>query len=374
VPRSVTLKEVAERAGVSISAASCALNNSRGTRVGAARRALIEQVAADLGYHPNSHAQSLVTGRSSTVAVASGHVGDQHYARMLQRTHEIAGEPNLGVLHLPTPMTVPPAQLLRERRAFVLLLTSEADVTAEVRSLMGRDQVVVVACPLWAPPPEGVLCAYWLDHEGYRLALEHIHGLGHRHVAFLGGLWGAHKHELFLAEARRLDLDGVVVTTEAEAFHESMAMGAEMMRRVLSMRPRPTAVFARNDDFAIGALHAAALAGVRVPDEISVIGNMDFPVAPFCNPALTSVDTPFVECVEHVLLAALDALADGGAASPSAGVRQVRHPPRRARELRPGPSAGRQAGGGSLAWRRVRPSRMAQPDDRAPSLRGQEVR
>jgi len=139
-----------------------------------------------------------------------------------------------------------------------------------------------------------------------RRALEHLVGLGHGRVAYLGGLGGDSKQLAFEQACADLSLDGVVIAGAGEA--DRLAAGAAMARQVLKLRERPTALVARNDDFAIGALHALREAGLILPGDMSVIGYDDTPGAGYAAPPLTSVRTPGEEALQALLPPALAAL------------------------------------------------------------------
>lgn len=203
---------------------------------------------------------------------------------------------------------------LSERRADVAVCVDVVDAADELASWTAADHQQVLAIgPVERNPPEDVACAYWSDAEGIRAALQHLKELGHRDVAFLAGDHVSEKERVFDALTDSLDLQAFTVRSDQE--HDMLAAGALMARRLLELRPRPTAVLARNDEFAIGALHALREARVRVRDELSIVGFNDISNAAYTYPSLTTVRTPLVECVPQLLPIALqEASAMGGEA------------------------------------------------------------
>jgi LacI family transcriptional regulator len=132
------------------------------------------------------------------------------------------------------------------------------------------------------------------DRLGGREAARHLAELGHTRIAFVSGpptFRSSHERRSGFEEAleeRGLSLAKGYAVEGAYTFES----GIEAGRKLLAMEPRPTAVFAGNDEMAAGVLHAARQLGVRVPEDISVIGFDDFQIASRLWPQLTTVRTP----------------------------------------------------------------------------------
>jgi DNA-binding LacI/PurR family transcriptional regulator len=147
-----------------------------------------------------------------------------------------------------------------------------------------------------------------------RLLLEHLAAHGHRRVAYLGGVRAAcdSKRLAFEGECAALGLHGHSVWIDDET--DRRGAGAAMAQAALRRQPRPTALVARNDAFALGAILALQEVGLAVPRDMSVTGYHDGPEAFYCRPALTSVRTPELRGVAAILPAAFAALKDGASA------------------------------------------------------------
>jgi len=181
-------------------------------------------------------------------------------------------------------------------------------VDALARATVGSGQRLVAVGPMGYAPPVKVMSAYWDDRRGMGKAVDYLAGLGHRHVAFLAGCAARYKERAFAEAAGELGME--VSTVDVADETDQLAAGADMARRVLELDPRPTAIVARNDQFAIGAISALHAAGVRIPEDISLVGYNDTPMAAYTTPSLTTVRTPVVECAEAVLDSALRSLQD----------------------------------------------------------------
>jgi LacI family transcriptional regulator len=276
--------------------------------VSATTAAKVRHAAEQLGYHPSQAAQALARGRTMTVGMVYLYPHLAHHQSMLRAVRGVVDRYGYQMLHAPVEPTGGPAPslLLSERRADIVVLAGTGGAAEAPDWLTEPHQIVVAAGAKGPFISSRVLTACWDDRVGLRQALEHLTELGHRHVAFLAG-FDQDKPVFFREAAAELGLRADVVSSDVTAFERFMHDGADMARQALQLEPRPTALLARNDDIAVGAIHAVAEAGVHVPRDLSVVGYFDTPGAQFSNPSLTSVATPFTECVTTVLTEALAA-------------------------------------------------------------------
>ena len=124
---------------------------------------------------------------------------------------------------------------------------------------------------------------------GGRLAVRHLHGLGHRRIATISGPFkpGADRMLGYRAELQALGLENRPGYEQGGDFYTES--GEAAMRALLALPEPPTAVFAAADMMAVGAMRAVQAAGLRVPDDVSVVGFDDIQIAPLVNPALTTI-------------------------------------------------------------------------------------
>lgn len=282
----VTIREVADVAGLSPAAVSYAL---RGLQVSEETQRRVRQVATDLGYEANPIARALSSGRTGMVGILGPSMEDLWQQRLVAEA----------------------GRVLFERDRYALILDAGADPELQ-RILAGqlRDQQVdglIVSPvdpsdPFWAELAatlavvsigDSLECAatagevVFDNRTGVRHALEHLHGLGHRRIAVLrppGSPTNDRPAELFVvAEAERLDLRVGVVTAPYE-----LREATELARGVLTGIPRPTAVFCFSDSIAYGVYAAARELDIPIPADLSVIGYDDHPISALLSPPLTS--------------------------------------------------------------------------------------
>lgn len=287
--RLVTLRTVAERAGVHPSTVSRALRRSRSDDATGRR---IREIAAELGYRPDVAAASLRTRRTGTIGVLVHRLTDVvqailfeaieqtmldfGYQAIVANTYDDADEQRRRV------------ELMLARRVDGLIL-ADAHVDGEyVDWVAGLDVPFVLVNRHAGGHPAVTLD----DYLGGRLAGSHIADLGHQKVAVLGGI----THSSASTERRvgcrdALEERGVLVPEDAtEATALDASTGREGMRRILERQPDVTAVFAVNDFDALGAVIALREAGLTPGEDVAVVGFNDVPVAEAAQ--LTTVRSP----------------------------------------------------------------------------------
>ncbi len=293
----VTIKEVAAEAGVSITTVSHVLNDVPGVRATSATRQRVRDAAARLGYVPNRLAQSLRTRRSNTI----GLIGD-----------EIATTPFAGKLILGA------QEVALERDAIVLVVSTgyQRDVeNREIDELLRRQVDGILYASMYhrevALPPQlaavptvlvnaecttpGVPWVVPDEVAGGRDAAELLLAAGHRRLGFINNIDDipASVGRLEGFQARLLE-EGIAADDLAVVTAESDPIGGyEAGRQLLARKQRPTAVFCFNDRLAMGAYRAAAELGLRIPDDISIVGfdNQEY-VADGIFPGLTTIELP----------------------------------------------------------------------------------
>jgi LacI family transcriptional regulator len=151
-------------------------------------------------------------------------------------------------------------------------------------------------------------------HHGIRQGVQHLAALGHRDIAFISGRKGLHSAQSRLAAfTRSLEECGIDADPEwiVEGDH-TMEGGIEAMDRLLKARQRPTAVMCSNDMTAIGVLHTLYRAGLRVPDDLSVIGFDDIHIAQVTIPPLTTIQMSCFDLARAAVTALRAHVEDGG--------------------------------------------------------------
>lgn len=287
------LRDVAERAGVSVSTVSRVLTGR--TPVSPALRQRVQAAVDELGYRPNAAAQTLVSGRRSTVAVLARNTLRYGYAATLQGIEEAARAAGyvvtIGVIESEDPDALKGAVdlMLSQPLAGAVVVEFDAVGVATLDAL--PESLPVVAAAGARRKPGSRPHAFLDDEAGGREATEYLLSLGHRtvhHVAIpatrarSGREWG------WRAAMLDAGLEPPAVLRAGYDPDSGYEAGQELARD-----PSVTAVLCGNDEVAIGVVRALVEAGRRVPEDVSVVGFDDEPFARMWAPPLTTVVQDF---------------------------------------------------------------------------------
>ncbi|HEX8691354.1 MAG TPA: LacI family DNA-binding transcriptional regulator [Longimicrobium sp.] len=289
-PRSVTTHDVARRAGVSQATVSLVLGGNPRARVAPATRERVMRAADELGYRPNMLARGLVRGRSYALGVVVPDLSNPFFLDVVTGVQRVAAEAGYAVLPGDTRDTTPARHLeaLRARLVDGVVIDGLGAATLPEDSLADL-KVVLVDEPSerWPGVASDALSAG-------RLAAEHLLGLGHRRIAFVGPATDVHGFRMReRGFFQALSAAGIPLPTGLlRRVPATVAGGLAAMKQLLAAGERPTAVFCANDLIALGALKAALAAGVAVPGGMSIVGCDDVEMARVVTPELTTVAVP----------------------------------------------------------------------------------
>lgn len=298
--------DVARLAGVSQSAVSRAF--SPGAVVSARTRAKVHAAAAELGYRPNALARSLITKRTNMVALMTGDIANPHYARTINAFSLGLQERGMHVLlfSLIPGQSVEAAieEVLKYRVDGVIMIS--AALSAEVGEACAKVGVPVVLYNRYVKQPN-VSSVRIENAEGGRRIADFLIDSGHEAIGFISGTPvdpTSDDRERGFNE-RVVERGGHVVARVAGDF--TFASGSAGMRAIWAMPDRPTAIFAASDLMALGVMDTARYElGLRVPDDISIVGFDDLPEAAWPSYDLTTIRQP----VEQMATMALDLLME----------------------------------------------------------------
>lgn len=305
----MNLRQVAARAGVSVSAASAVLNAPQATtRVSEDTRRRILGVAAELNYTPNAVARGLKRRRTQTVGVLFGWSGqralhNQYSVALLDGMVEGAGDADYHVLLYTKRWqnAAASAAAFADQRTDGMVVIALPDNSDAVPTLAAQGMPVVVVSSV--PGMPGVPYVTTDNRAGAALALEHLHSLGHVRIAYATTERNRHslrlRHDAYRAWMAERGLpvpDGFVL----DGLSPAATPGDNFTERVTALLHlpadrRPTALFTATDDLASRLLDAARGAGVSVPGDLSVVGFDDVLVASLTTPKLTTVRQPLFE-------------------------------------------------------------------------------
>ena len=293
-----TIRDIADLAGVSIATVSRVLNDR--PDVSPETRETVLQVVREHGFSTNRGARGLSSGRTGMIGLTLPLVADAYFGPILSGAAEALYERDLRIVLAATLHEHDREVSLVERLmrgttdGAILMLPEESE--AELVSLQQQGFPFVVVDPR-EPPPEGIPCVAAMHAAGAKQATEHLLGLGHRRIGAIAGSPGWYATEERLAGFRAA-LAGAGILLDPELVVHSdwrLPWGTAAAHRLLDLADPPTAIFGFNDNVAIGALHAAHERGLRVPDDLSVVGFDDTNQAVIVTPRLTSVAQPLAE-------------------------------------------------------------------------------
>ncbi|MDQ1295444.1 MAG: LacI family transcriptional regulator, xylobiose transport system transcriptional regulator [Actinomycetota bacterium] len=304
--RRVTIARIAERAGVSAPTVSKVLNGR--TNIAPGTRARIEQVILEEGYQPRPRK----THRSPVITLVFQRLDSLWAVEIIRGVRERAHAAGFDVL-VDEVTQVPPSgadwlqkALSRQPQGIV---TVAAGLSEQQKKVLRRSSTPLVALDPSGDPIHGTVSVGAANWSGGYAATRHLIGLGHRHIAAISG-----PLDIACARARhdgyRAAMDAAGLTVPRRTW--SAAFLAEDGRRaaleLLDSPRRPTAVVTGNDLQALGVYKAARALGLRIPEDLSVVGFDDLPIADWCVPELTTVRQPLFQ----MAVAATDLVLDMG--------------------------------------------------------------
>jgi LacI family transcriptional regulator len=292
-----TIRDVAERAGVSTMTVSRVINNSGYISQDARER--VEAAIAELGYVPNTLARSLRFKQTKTLALVITDITNPFFTTIARGVEDAASKQGFSVFFCNTDESETEqaehlTALVQKRVDGVLLVPARS--SAEPVAFL-RDQKVPVVI-LDRRVPECSVDSVRCDSEegAYRLASLLVQ-LGHRHIAVLSGPEGVSTAHDRVAGCQRAMIDAGLDLSLLKVHRDEYTQegGWRMAQEALGSVPRPTAIFAANNFIAFGAYRAVCDAGLRVPDDIAIAAFDDLPASMMLDPFFTVVAQPAYE-------------------------------------------------------------------------------
>lgn len=290
-PHAVKLRDIAEAAGVTIATASRSLNGSYGVNPNTRER--VVEVASRLGYRPNRLARGLVTGRSQILGLIISDIRNPFFSEVARGAEDAAYLAGCDVVLCNSDLDAQKQNhyigSLMAKNVDGIIMNSVNALPEAEQARLARSQVPVVLLNCCSTHLH--FSTVSADNEqGGRLAADYFLGFGHRRF---GHLTGPRRHgnlsqraKGFLQKVRESDSSAsVTVLHGVHTFIGGHAMALKLFREKQDI----TAIFAANDVVAFGVLKAALECGVRIPEDVSLIGfdNVDF--APIVHPPLTTI-------------------------------------------------------------------------------------
>lgn len=319
----VSLKDIAQRAGVSLATVSNVVNGYR--PVGEATRRRVQQAIDELGYSPNLSARHLRRGRTGLIALAIPELSNPYFAELaVAAIREAAGLGYTLVMEDTAADRDHELALCDGSRQQIIdgLIFSPVSITrADVLARTSTTPLVLIGEGVYDVPHEHIV----IDNiAASHAAVQHLVSLNRRRIAFIGAREGDPRHSATLRyRGYREALAAAGMSFEPELAVATGQFGRMdgllAMRSLLTLDEPPDAVFAYNDLIAIGAMRAVLEAGRSIPDDVAVIGIDNIEEGRFSNPTLTTM-APDKEYIGRLAVQALIARIEGRPVSPPFGV------------------------------------------------------
>ena len=293
----VTMKDIALEAGVSRPTVSLILNGrGTGLRISDATRLRVHETAERLGYRPNELARAMITGKSNFIACVVSGLSWEYESRTLAGVVEEAERHNFFVkvvcVQEGEDIVALTRRLVGQRPAGLVYRDMCEDRFPLVMEECYNQGIPMALAGNSLPHARGVRVGID-DAKGAELATEHLLGLGHRDIAFGSGVleapYATLRHRGFVAAMAHR---GLKAPESRLVMREKLSESERLYGELFSSKP-PTAIFCAGDIFAVLAVRAARRAGLRVPEDLSVVGYADMIMASFCDPSLTTIAEPF---------------------------------------------------------------------------------
>jgi LacI family transcriptional regulator len=314
--KAATIRDVAERAAVSVASVSRVLTGAG--PVTETTRARVMKAVDELQYVPHSGARSLSTSKTHTVGVILPDLFGEFFSELIRgmdlaaralgyhlivsSSHDDADEASAAI------------RSMRGRVDGLIVLSPHLDAANLAASLAGRTPILLMNGGANDAGRPSIVVD---NHGGAVRAVQHLIGLGRRRIAHIAGPAGNLEAEArlagYLEAMAAADLPTTVVDGEFTQASGHRA-GAELAARA----ERPDAVFAANDNMAVGAMFALQEAGLRVPEDVALVGFDDVPLASLVRPGLTTLKIDIAETGRRALERVVGFIESAGEAAAAA--------------------------------------------------------
>jgi LacI family transcriptional regulator len=299
---SYTIKDVARKANVSIATVSRVLNNQGGYSPKTKEKVLA--AIKELGYQPNAVARGLINKRTKTIGILFPEVSNMFASKILHGVENVVNEQGSSVIVCNTASngekTMKYLQVLHEKRIDGVIFVSEV-ITDEYYKMLESMNIPIVLISTESYRYSLPYVKVNDRHASYT-ATEYLIQKGHRNIGMISG----NKNDMIAGQPRidgykeallhnGIDIkENYIVSCKGFGFKD----GFYILPRLLHQAPDITAIFAASDEMAMGVISAAYKLGIKIPDDISIIGYDNLPLAEMAIPPLTTVAQPLEEMGE----------------------------------------------------------------------------
>jgi len=315
------IKEVAEKAGVSVSTVSHVINGTRYVSDELSEKVL--SAMERLNYKPNLVARSLRRKQTNSMGLIVADISNPFFSEMARHVEYLANLQNYSVILCNSGGDAAKEEFyihrLQELQVDGIIVVSSSIQPSRLNKLMDKD-IPLILVDMEYPGYE--IDSISVDNiQGGEIAVNHLIELGHCKIACIAGLREYSPSEGRLDGYRLALRKAGIELDESLIFlgDFSIANGFSAAQKILAMENPPTAIFASCDLIAIGAMRAAFNMGIQIPKDLSIIGFDDIFISQFINPTLTTVKQPIIEMADEAVNCLMDRMRD-----PEKMVRSIR--------------------------------------------------
>lgn len=316
-----TMQDIADASGVSQSTVSRVLTGApNAIPINAATRARILEAARQMHYRPNPLARGLRGARTMLLGVIVREITDPFFVEAMDSLSTEANRHGynvvLGHAHGRTDEAIALRGVLETRHCDAILLVGDTSDQPRLLDDLRESNVPVIGLWEGTAPIEGISIIAVDNKVGINFLMDHLVGLGHRRIGFIGGAFLEGRLIGDIGERRTAFLDRAKaegLSTPADYVRDArnnLAGGAGAVRELMALPEPPTAIIASTDVLAIGALHEVCHMGLDVPGDVSVVGFDDLPMAEYTTPSLTTVRMPTAAMAAAAVTAAINEQED----------------------------------------------------------------
>jgi LacI family transcriptional regulator len=288
------MKDIAKRAGVSLSAVSLALSGRRRQSISSETRERILAIVDELGYRPNRYARTLATGLTNNLGVIISEISNPFFPEII-RNFELAATVSgfetqiVNTEYDPRREAFAVRKMIDERVCGIVVFTSQ--FSQKLVEDIVRNHIPIV---LVGPGPAGP----WIGRitvdfaKGLEHLLGHLVGLGHRRFAAIVGPKGISSAQTYTTNLKRIAKKKGLQLNQVLSCNYRHDGGMQSVSALVQDLNFPTAIFCANDLIALGAISALEQAGMRVPQDVSIVGFDDIVFARLARPPLTTAAVP----------------------------------------------------------------------------------
>lgn len=297
-----TIYDVAKQASVSIATVSKVVNDTG--QISEKTRIHVKQIMKELDYEPSTIASALSGKKTKTLGVLVPNIANPFFGEITRNLENIARKLDYAIITCSTHN-----QPEREKEYITLLLKKQVDgiiiateqLDEETLRKINKRKTPILKFSVHANPNEatGVTTN---NFEGGYIAARYLFDKGHHHIGIIGDLSRDSEQKRVQGFCNYFEMQQHAIQTSCIISSDSELMEAKgAVEELLNITPRPTALFATTDFLAIVAINSATQKGIKVPDELSVVGFDNTIYAQLCQPPLTTIEQPIEEMAKLAL-------------------------------------------------------------------------